>query len=79
MPSFIVTGGRELSGRIRPAGNKNAALPVLAATLMSAEPVTVNNVPRIRDVATLLEIMDSLGADISWTGANEVMVDAANV
>ena len=79
MPSFIVTGGRELSGRIRPAGNKNAALPVLAATLMSAEPVTVKNVPRIRDVATLLEIMDSLGADISWTGANEVTVDAANV
>ena len=79
MPSFIVTGGRELSGRIRPAGNKNAALPVLAATLMSAEPVTVGNVPRIRDVATLLEIMDSLGADVAWTGANEVTVDAANV
>lgn len=79
MPSFIVTGGRQLSGRIRPAGNKNAALPVLAATLMSAEPVTVNNVPRIRDVATLLEIMDSLGADIAWTGTNEVTVDAANV
>lgn len=79
MSSFIVTGGRELSGRIRPAGNKNAALPLLAATLMSAEPVTVKNVPRIRDVATLLEIMDSLGADISWTGANEVTVDAANV
>jgi len=78
MPSFIVTGGRELGGTIRPGGNKNAALPVLAATMMSAEPVTVRNVPRIRDVATLLEIMDSLGADITWTGANEVRVDAAN-
>ena len=78
MPSFIVTGGRELSGTIRPGGNKNAALPVLAATMMSAEPVTVRNVPRIRDVATLLEIMDSLGADVAWTGANEVRVDAAN-
>ena len=78
MPSFIVTGGRELSGTIRPGGNKNAALPVLAATMMSAEPVTVRNVPRIRDVATLLEIMDSLGADVAWTGANEVTVDAAN-
>ncbi len=78
MPSFIVTGGRELSGTIRPGGNKNAALPVLAATMMSAEPVTVRNVPRIRDVATLLEIMDSLGADVAWTGANEIRVDAAN-
>ena len=78
MPSFIVTGGRELSGTIRPCGNKNAALPVLAATLMSTEPVTVRNVPRIRDVATLLEIMDSLGADVAWTGANQVRVDAAN-
>ena len=79
MSSFIVTGGHELSGAIRPAGNKNAALPVLAATLMSAEPVTVRNVPRIRDVHTLLEIMESLGASVTWTGANTVVVDAANV
>ena len=79
MPSFIVSGGRELSGTIRPAGNKNAALPVLAATLMSAEPVTVRNVPRIRDVHTLLEIMDSLGADVTWTGPNAVEVNASNV
>lgn len=78
MPSFIVTGGRELSGTIRPCGNKNAALPVLAATLLSTEPVTVRNVPRIRDVATLLEIIGSLGADVAWTGANQVRVDAAN-
>ena len=79
MSSFIVSGGRELSGSIRPAGNKNAALPVLAATLMSAEPVTVRNVPRIRDVHTLLEIMESLGASVSWTGPNVVEVNAANL
>ena len=79
MSSFIVSGGRELSGTIRPAGNKNAALPVLAATLMSAEPVTVRNVPRIRDVHTLLEIMESLGASARWTGPNTVAVDAANL
>ena len=78
MPSFIVSGGHELSGAIRPAGNKNAALPVLAATLMSSEPVTVRNVPRIRDVHTLLEIMESLGASITWNGAT-VVVNAANV
>lgn len=79
MSSFIVSGGSELAGTIRPAGNKNAALPVLAATLMSAEPVTVRNVPRIRDVHTLLEIIESLGAAVTWTGANVVMVDAANL
>ncbi len=79
MSSFIVSGGHELSGTIRPAGNKNAALPVLAATLMSAEPVTVRNVPRIRDVNTLLEIMESLGASVTWTGPNTVVVNAANI
>ena len=79
MSSFIVSGGYELGGTIRPAGNKNAALPVLAATLMSAEPVTVRNVPRIRDVHTLLEIMESLGAAVTWTGPNVVVVDAANL
>lgn len=79
MPTFLVTGGRELSGTIRPAGNKNAALPALAATLMSAEPVTLSNVPRIRDVHTLLEIMESLGATATWTAPNTVVVDAGNV
>jgi len=79
MPSFVVSGGQELSGSIRPAGNKNAALPVLAATLMSAETVTVGNVPHIRDVATLLDIMESLGADVAWTGPGTVEVNAANV
>ena len=79
MSSFIVSGGCELGGTIRPAGNKNAALPVLAATLMSAEPVTVRNVPRIRDVHTLLDIMESLGAAVTWTGPNVVVVDAAKL
>ena len=79
MPTLIVTGGHELSGTIRPAGNKNAALPALAATLMSAEPVTLRNVPRIRDVHTLLEIMESLGARATWTGPSTVVVDARGV
>ncbi len=79
MHSFIVTGGHELSGTIRPAGNKNAALPVLAASLMATEPVTLRNVPRIRDVETLLDIMTSLGADVSWVGPNVVEIEAGNV
>ena len=79
MPSFVVEGGHRLSGRIRPAGNKNAALPLLAATLLTPETVVVENVPRIKDVETLLEIIGALGAEVAWTGPNEVTVTAASV
>lgn len=79
MPAFIVEGAQELTGSIRPAGNKNAALPVLAATVMAGDPVTVGNVPRIRDVETLLEIIESLGASVRWDGPNQVTVDPRGV
>ena len=62
MATFLVEGGRRLTGRIRPAGNKNAALPCLAATVLASDPVTLENVPRIRDVETFLDIVGSLGA-----------------
>jgi UDP-N-acetylglucosamine 1-carboxyvinyltransferase len=75
MATFLVEGGRRLDGRIRPAGNKNAALPCLAATVLAREPVILENVPRIRDVETFLEIVSSLGAVAEWTGDNEVTVD----
>ncbi|GMR12760.1 MAG: UDP-N-acetylglucosamine 1-carboxyvinyltransferase [Gemmatimonadota bacterium] len=79
MVSFVVEGGQRLSGRLRPAGNKNAALPALAATVLTSQPVTLDNVPRIRDVETLLEIIESLGATITWEAANTVTVDASGV
>ena len=79
MPSFIVEGGHSLSGSVRPAGNKNAALPAIAATVLATEPVTLQNVPRIRDVETLLEIVASLGAKVSWDDDNVVTVDASTV
>lgn len=79
MATFLVEGGHRLSGRIRPAGNKNAALPCLAATVLANEPVILENVPRIRDVETFLEIVASLGADVDWTGANEVTVDPRGI
>ena len=56
MPRFLVTGGRPLKGTIRPAGNKNAALPVLAASLLATEPVVLHNIPRIKDVEILLDL-----------------------
>jgi len=79
MASFLVEGGQRLSGRIRPAGNKNAALPCLAATVLASEPVTLDNVPRIRDVEVFLEIVSSLGADVRWDGPNQVVVDPRGV
>ena len=74
-PRFVVTGGRAVSGSIRPAGNKNAALPVIAATLLADGPVVLDNIPRIRDVETLLELLASLGATFEWTAANTVAID----
>ena len=78
-PRFVVTGGRTLAGSIRPAGNKNAALPVIAASLLADGPVTVANVPRIRDVETLLELIAGLGASVNWVEANTVAIDTRGV
>src|SRR4051812_4692014 len=77
--SFVIEGGRSLHGRIQAAGNKNGALPILAATLLTSEPVTLRNVPRIADVETMLELLNDVGAEAEWTGANEVRVNAADV
>jgi len=76
-PSFRVTGGRALSGTIRPAGNKNAALPILAATLLADGPCRIDNVPRIRDVETLLALLQHVGAAVQWHGTNTVEVDTS--
>jgi UDP-N-acetylglucosamine 1-carboxyvinyltransferase len=75
--SFRVTGGRPLRGTVRPAGNKNAALPILAATLLADGPCQIDHVPRIRDVETMLDLLQHLGAAVTWTGANSVTVDTA--
>jgi UDP-N-acetylglucosamine 1-carboxyvinyltransferase len=77
--SFVIEGGRPLSGRIRAAGNKNGALPIIAACLLTSEPVVLRNVPRIRDVETMIALICALGADAEWTGANELRVVAADV
>jgi UDP-N-acetylglucosamine 1-carboxyvinyltransferase len=77
--SFVIEGGRPLSGRIRAAGNKNGALPILAATLLTTEPVTLTNMPRIRDVDTMLSLLHALGADADWIGDNEVRVHTEGV
>src|SRR3954470_6620158 len=73
--ALVIEGGNPLSGRIRASGNKNGALPILAACLLADEPVTLSNVPRIRDVETMLEIVCGTGANAEWAGPNEVRVD----
>jgi UDP-N-acetylglucosamine 1-carboxyvinyltransferase len=77
--SFVIEGGRPLNGRVRAAGNKNGALPLLAACLLTDEPVTLSNIPRIRDVDTMLALLADMGADVEWQGENEVRVHAPGV
>ena len=79
MQSTVIEGGRPLSGTVRAAGNKNGALPILAATLLTSEEVQLTNVPRIRDVETMVELLVDVGADAEWVGENDVRVCAANV
>src|SRR6266545_6363196 len=77
--AFVIDGGRPLYGRIQAAGNKNGALPILAACLLTSEPVVLSNVPRIADVETMIELLNDVGAEADWTGPNEVHVHAADV
>jgi UDP-N-acetylglucosamine 1-carboxyvinyltransferase len=77
--SFVIEGGHTLSGHVRASGNKNGALPILAACLLTDEEVTLTNVPRIRDVETMLGLLSSLGAETEWVGANDVRVHANDV
>ncbi|HXK15730.1 MAG TPA: UDP-N-acetylglucosamine 1-carboxyvinyltransferase [Gaiellaceae bacterium] len=77
--SFVIEGGHPLSGRLRASGNKNGALPILAACLLTDEAVTLTNLPRIRDVETMMELLSHLGADVEWTGANEARIHAQEI
>jgi UDP-N-acetylglucosamine 1-carboxyvinyltransferase len=79
MPKFIVEGGHTLRGTIRPAGNKNAALPCIAATLLTEDEVVLENVPSIRDVKTLLELLKMIGAEVEWLDRNTVRVKARDL
>jgi UDP-N-acetylglucosamine 1-carboxyvinyltransferase len=68
MERFQVEGGHSLHGEITPAGNKNAALPMLAACLLTGEPVTLRNMPNIGDVRILLKMLRGMGVEIDDAG-----------
>jgi UDP-N-acetylglucosamine 1-carboxyvinyltransferase len=76
---YVVEGRRTLSGSIEPAGNKNAALPIIAAALLTRDRVVLQNVPRIRDTETLVELVRSVGAHADWFGANTLEIQASEV
>ncbi len=79
MSNLIVKGGNKLNGEITPAGNKNSALPILCATLLTNEPVTIKNFPELTDVAKLIELMQSLGSKIEWNKEKEeIVIDNSN-
>src|SRR3954469_16178489 len=79
MDKFLIEGGYPLSGTVVPAGNKNAALPVLAAALLTSEEVVLRNIPRIRDVQAMVDLLEHLGVDVEWREENTVALCAARL
>jgi UDP-N-acetylglucosamine 1-carboxyvinyltransferase len=79
MEKFVINGGVPLSGELTVAGNKNAALPILAACLLTEEELLLERVPRIRDTEAQIAILERLGVEVVWTGDNSVRLCAANV
>jgi UDP-N-acetylglucosamine 1-carboxyvinyltransferase len=79
MESFVIEGARALTGTVRASGNKNGALPILAASVLATEEVRLSNVPHIQDVETMVELLADIGADVEWTGPNEVRVDPGGI
>jgi len=75
----VIQGGAPLSGEIVPAGNKNAALPILAASLLTEDEVVIRNVPRIRDVESMLGLLEGIGVKVSWSGDHEVRLQADSI
>ncbi len=79
MEKFVIDGGTALSGTIVPAGNKNGALPILAASVLTEDEVVVRNVPKIKDVGAMLAILETLGVRVTWLSDHEVALCAADL
>jgi len=79
MADLVIRGGRRLSGRIAVDGNKNAALPLLAACLLTRDTCELRNVPRIRDVAVMVELLRSLGAHVEGEGTTTLRVTCRDI
>ncbi len=78
MDRFLITGGVQLNGEVRISGAKNAALPLLAATLLATTPITLTNVPHLKDVSTLIKLIQGLGVKVTYEG-DTVTVDTSTL
>ncbi|MEO6445135.1 MAG: UDP-N-acetylglucosamine 1-carboxyvinyltransferase, partial [Gemmatimonadaceae bacterium] len=76
---YIVEGGHRLAGTIEPTGNKNAALPIIAAALLTDQEVTLENVPRIRDTEVLVQLLQAVGASAEWRERNTLVIQASEI
>ncbi|MDH3861352.1 MAG: UDP-N-acetylglucosamine 1-carboxyvinyltransferase, partial [Gammaproteobacteria bacterium] len=79
MDKLSIKGGATLSGSVRISGAKNAALPILAGTLLASEKVTVRNVPHLKDVTTMLSLLQMMGVQVTVDDQQGVEIDASNV
>ena len=79
MEQFVINGGVPLNGTLTPSGNKNAALPILAACLLTEEPIILHNIPKIGDVITLKQILQNLGVGVEEQTANTWVVHAKSI
>jgi UDP-N-acetylglucosamine 1-carboxyvinyltransferase len=79
LEKFVIEGGVPLSGTITAAGNKNGALPILAACLLTEDEVILRNVPRISDVEAMVTLLQMLGARVEWLGQSEILIDSSTL
>ncbi len=77
MDRLVIEGGQRLAGEVRASGAKNAALPILCASLLTAEPLTLTNVPRLNDVRTMESLLSQMGVALNTDAAGQVTLDAA--
>jgi len=76
---FIIKGGKPLKGEIEVGGSKNAAFPILAATILTKEPCIIGNIPLIEDVFKMIDILKALGADVEWLGERKIKIQCKNI
>src|SRR3984957_6526231 len=79
MDRMIIRGGVPLHGTVQLSGSKNAALPIMMASVLTSEPLIIRNVPRLRDVRTAMELLGGLGVAARWIGDHEIELDARNL
>lgn len=79
MDKFVIEGGERLKGKVKISGSKNAVLPVMAATILQKGQYTIGNVPRLKDVTTMIKLLDILGGKSEWIGPDKLNIDTTEI